>query len=316
MELIVLQPFTHLTTDPLPLTGLVVDKLFRIGNDKDTVRAFAEERFAEAAGTLDTFQLANNHVYAYVANKSTADAIKEVDALAFLHAFMVKTQLFMLALWMIKDNSANAYEGYLRLDDIHGPHYLSERFSNWFFMADCEQREVHFTAAELDTALAFYAQFDTVIPKVPNNEKRISGLIHDSRVARTLYFLQAARTTGDLLVKIAFYCMCLESLFSTDKEGINYRVAERTALFIGSEGPERRKILEDVTKLYGTRSKVVHGNLVKENQLSDLFERVKQGDAYLRACLAKILGDPAMLELFSEKPNEGIIEYFRARVFD
>jgi hypothetical protein len=110
--------------------------------------------------------------------------------------------------------------------------------------------------------------------------------------------------------------MCLESLFSTDKEGITYRIAERTALFLGTSGPERRRILTDVTKLYGTRSSVVHGDVVKPAQLPDLIERVKRADDYLRACLTKVLRDPPMRDLFSSQPEEAIVEHFKAQVFD
>ncbi len=240
----------------------------------------------------------------------------EKNGIAFLHIFIVKVQLLVLGLWMVKDNSVNPLRAYLCLDDQTGPHFLSEGFTTFFFTAHCDINTTHFTLEEFERSVAFYRQFDTVIPKAPQNENRLSGLTHDSRLARTLYFLQAARNTNDLLVKIAFYCMCLESLFSTDREGITYRVAERTALFIGSDGAERRRVLEDVTKLYGTRSKVVHGDLVRRSHLPELIDRVKRGDGYLRACLTKILGAPAMLELFSKKPNEAIIEHFRAQVLD
>lgn len=311
-----IQPITHLKiVEPLPVKGGAIDEFFRIGNHAETAGAFAD-KFKDSAGTLNTFQIANNYVYAYSANRYAKGEINETDGAALMHSFMVKTQLLMLALWMVKDNSANAYEAYLRLDDDTGPHFIGERFSNWFFMADCELRVIAFTRAEFEAALGFYEQFDRIIPKLPHDEKRVSGLIHDSRVVRTLYFVQAARATADLLVKIAFYCMCLESLFSTDKEGITYRVAERNAFFIGNHGPERRAIFDDVSRLYNTRSKVVHGDLVKKAQLPDLFERVKRGDDYLRRCLTKILGDPAMLELFSSKANEDIIEHFKAQVFD
>ena len=37
---------------------------------------------------------------------------------------------------------------------------------------------------------------DTVIPKAPYKERRISGLVHESRVSRTLYLVQGARKTG------------------------------------------------------------------------------------------------------------------------
>jgi hypothetical protein len=285
-EVTIQQPLLYLTLDALPTTGYLIEDNFRVGNHAATAHAFAAE-YADAAGSLDKFQLANNPTYAYLANRYAAGTMNQENGLAFLHAFIVKVQLLLLGLWMVKDNSANAWTAYFRLDDDAGPHFLSEGYMTFFFTADCELRAGHFNAEEFERAVAFYRQFDGVIPKLPYTQKRISGLTHDSRLARTLYFLQAGRNTSDLLIKIAFYCMCLESLFSTDKEGITYRIAERTALFIGSNGLERRKIFEDVAKLYGTRSKVVHGDLVKHRQLPDLIERVKRGDGYLRSCLRR-----------------------------
>ncbi len=315
-ELKVMQSIVFLTVDVLPVKGYEIEDSIRIGNDAPTAGAFAQKEFAETAGTLDAFQLEHNPTYAYVASRFTSGTMDEATGLAYLRAFVVKVQTLLLALWMIKDNSANALTAYYRLDDADGPHFISEDFTTYFFTADCELRTTHFTAVEWERAIAFLRQLDAAIPKLPQNERRVSGLIHESRLARTLYTLQAARNTSDLLVKIAFYCMCLEALFSTDKEGITYRIAERTALFLGNDGPERRAILEDVTKLYATRSKVVHGDLVKKTQLPDLLERVKRGDDYLRRCLTKIMADNALLHLFTKKPSEAIVEHFKAQVFD
>jgi hypothetical protein len=315
VEVFILQPISYLTVDPLPVTGYDIDDQYRIGNDAPTVDAIAHGKFAEPAGTLDTFQLAKTPTYAYVATRYREGALDQDTALDCLHNFIFKTQLLALGLWFVKDNSANPYRAYFRMDDGDGPHFLSDVFSTYFYTADCELRNEHFSKDEFDKGVSFYRKLNAVIPKVPQDETRISGLIHDSRIARTLYFLQAGRNTADLLVRIAFYCMCLESLFSTDKAGVTHRVSERTAVFLGRDGTARRAIYADIHTLYSTRSTVVHGAHVKPNKLPELIQLTRKGDEYLRRCLTQVLDDPALLDLFTKGAAKAVDNHFVDSLF-
>jgi hypothetical protein len=314
VELHVMQPITWLTLDPISPNGIRFEKDIRIGCDLAAAKELAE-KFLNDAGRIDTFQLANNPAYTFVANQYGQGTMDEPNCDAYLRIFVVRVQVFLLALWFVKDNSANALKAYLRVDDSQGPHCLAQTYTTWFSSSDCQYRSEHFSQAQLAEALKFYGELTAAIPHAPENEPQLSGLVHGSRLARAIYMLEAARNSSDLLVKIAFYCMCLESLFSTDKEGITYRIAERTALFAGTTGQERRLILTDVSKLYGTRSSVVHGDAVRSTQLPSLIERVKRTDGYLRVCLTKVLRDPPMRTLFSTQPKEAIVEHFKAQVF-
>lgn len=312
-SVLVLQPIGYLTIDPLhPADGYVIEKDIKVGNNPAAARELAQQ-LVVPAGTLDLFQLANNPTFAYVYKSHAVGTMDEANADAYLRIFVVKIVFLMHALWLVKDNSANPLTAYLRLDDQSGPHFLSQGFTLQTYTADCHTRPVHFSRTEFDRAVEYFHQIQAIVPQKPENEEYLTGL-EGSRLARTIYFAQAARTTNDLLIRIAFYCMCFESLFSTDMAGVAHRVSERVAVFLGKSGAERRAIYDDVHKLYGTRSTVVHGSEIKSSKVSGLVEVTVRGDDYLRRCLAKILADEALQELFAGKP-EGISQHFVNELF-
>ena len=70
-EVTIQQPLLYLTLDALPTTGYLIEDNFRVGNHAATAHAFAAE-YADAAGSLDKFQLANNPTYACLANRYAA----------------------------------------------------------------------------------------------------------------------------------------------------------------------------------------------------------------------------------------------------
>ncbi len=294
------QPIAYLTIDPLhPADGFVIETDIKFGNNPAAAHELAE-LFVGPAGSHDLFQLRNNPTFAYVHKSHAVGTMDEANADAYLRIFVVKTVFMMFGLWMVKDNSANGLRAYLRLDDQAGSHGLSNEHSTQFFTADCQLRYVHYSKAEFDRAVGYFHQIQTLVPHVPENEKYLTGLA-GSRLARTIYFAQAARNTSDLLIKIAFYCMCFESLFSTETAGVAHRVSERVAVFLGTNGAEKRAIYDDVHALYGTRSAVVHGGEIKSSKVPGLVAIAVRGDDYLRRCLAKILADAGLQQLFDGK---------------
>ena len=80
-----------------------------------------------------------------------------------------------------------------------------------------------------------------------------------ARYTRAVYFIQAARASSDIGVKIANYSTALEALFSTDAQELSHKLAERVACFLESAPSLRKQVFQDVKKAYGIRSKVVHG---------------------------------------------------------
>jgi len=77
-----------------------------------------------------------------------------------------------------------------------------------------------------------------------------------------------ARTRAD--DKIVDYWIALESMFSTEKTEVTYRVSMRTARFIGATGDERRDLRGRLKHSYGVRSSIVHGTRVRAERLNEV----------------------------------------------
>jgi len=309
------QPIAYLTIDPYPIdSGFTIEENLKIGNRPEAGAQIAS-MLASAAGTLDTYQLTHSPTFAYALSSWAEGAIDEADAEAKLRIFVTKIQHLMLGLWLVKDNSANPLKAYLRVDGASGPYYMGFGFANQFHTADADLRPTHFSNTEFEQGVEFYRQLSAVIPQRPESESRATGLVLGGRLSRTIYLIQAARTAPDLLIRIAFSCVCLEALFSTDTSGIAHRISERTAMFLGTTGPDRRAIYSDIHQLYRTRSAVLHGSSVKESKVPLLSALTRRCDDYLRRCITKILCDPLLLDLFERRPAGRVDAYFLDHLF-
>jgi hypothetical protein len=81
--------------------------------------------------------------------------------------------------------------------------------------------------------------------------------------------------------KLIDYIITLEALFLKEEENneLNYRIALRTALFIGSKKQEINQIRENIKKAYDIRSKIVHGSSkIKHEKLQELTYKMEEYD--------------------------------------
>jgi hypothetical protein len=314
VDLIVIQPLEYLTLDGIPEEGLQIDYDLTVSTDRRFITETVEMLFREAIGEIarNTFL---NETTAASTSLQTAKAadIDDETARRFLMRILSLSQQFLLTLWLIRDNSGNAGEGFVAVvERERGVMFFSQRPGTWNFTADCQLVPSTFSKVELDKAASYFKQLNDILPQIKWEfaAPRATGLVYESRIARTLYFIQAARGSSDIGVKIAYYCIGFESLFSTDTAGVSHRIAERTAVFVATTGTERRLAYRNVHALYGVRSKVVHGSTIKASNVAELFDLTKRGDEHLRQCVCRILAEPALLELFSTKKADAIDTYF------
>ena len=186
MELSVMQSMPYLVIEGIPKEGLHLSDDYWIGTDKELASAMAV-KLRSCAGSLEAEHLAENPVYAYVLKRYAKGHMDDQDGLLFASQFANTTQMLLLAIWLVKDNSANGGTTYLRHDHAGDPDFLSVTRSVYFFTADCEFRTETLIKPEFDKAIEYLALLEKTIPKVNANKKRLSGLIHESRIARTLY---------------------------------------------------------------------------------------------------------------------------------
>ena len=133
-----------------------------------------------------------------------------------------------------------------------------------------------------------------------------------ARTGRALEFVTAARESPNLAVKLANYCSALETLFTTDAAELAHKLAERTALFLGERGHDRRAVFATVKRAYSIRSKTVHGDTLAQKQLDDLPALSVSYDSLLRAVLNAILDDEALrTQVFDVHATEPLEEFFQ-----
>lgn len=80
----------------------------------------------------------------------------------------------------------------------------------------------------------------------------------------------------------------LEAMFLTGSERseLSYRLSVRIAKFLGTSQEEKNMIFSEIRKAYGIRSRIVHGDSVKQQDISEIAPKTEE---YTRLSLKKFL---------------------------
>lgn len=266
--------------------GKKIDDNARISNGAlNYKRIFENDVFKNSIGHIEA-QALENCTYVYEVGefnelKKVFDG--EYSAETYLNSLMRKMQIFLNALWLVKDNSVNLELGFLHIYPNNSP-LLGSITSNsgTFSPTNCfgEYTETIFTLEELDLAI----QFNNILlsggwerEKAGERLPSRNPLTKESgRVGRAFYFLMLARDESVLPIKIMNYCSVLECLFTSDSSEVTHKVSERFARFMGSSFDERKRYFKLVKDLYKIRSKAVHGQVVRETpeQMRELLKEI------------------------------------------
>jgi hypothetical protein len=119
-----------------------------------------------------------------------------------------------------------------------------------------------------------------------------------SRFERAFYFMQAARASSDLGVKIANYCICFETLFSTDIQELSHKLGERIACFLEKDVAKRLSLFQTIKKAYAVRSKIVHGSKGSSKAAASIKESSVSCDGIVRRILLQIIENPSIQKYF------------------
>ena len=107
--------------------------------------------------------------------------------------------------------------------------------------------------------------------------------------------------------------MGLEALFGPrDGDAVTFRVSQNLAFFLANTLEERLHLFRTVKKVYGQRSKVVHGEgeAVREAEYAPL---VHQAEDWLRTAVVRILRNRDYLDAFETAEKRD--DYFERLVF-
>jgi len=317
MELYLILSISELVLEDVPQEGLPLhdDCVIRVKNSG--VRTLAETISAQI-GSINVETIREPGV-GNCFQRVIPGPISDDDARRILLRAIVLTQQFFLSLWIVKDHSANTGEAHLLVGDraTGKADVFSQRVPFLLTNATCARTTTTFTKAEVDQAVAHFRVLEQVIPQQEwyPQAQRESGFVVKSRLFRALYSAEMARASAEIGVKIAYYCIAFEALFSTAKEAIAHQIAERAAILIESAAASRLTMYRNLKRVYGIRSTVVHGDALSAAKLAEFREIAKTTDGHLRRTFQRIFTEPPLLDLFATKTSQDIEIYFMGKLF-
>lgn len=234
----------------------------------------------------------------YIATGKFNEEIGDSDKIgsSFCGVLLREVQHFLHELWREKDHGGYVRDGFLLIYNNEYEDGLLYRasLSEIYVKANISREITFFNTMELDNAIKNWEGYE--LPTVKETEKgSLEGEwkhptpiyfqkdTENKPVGRFYFNIVAARASSITPMKILYYCAALESLFSFEKSPeIAYRISERTALCIGENLEDKKYIFDLVKKAYDVRSKVIHGNFFKNNELEQQRKLSLQIDELLR----------------------------------
>jgi hypothetical protein len=229
---------------------------------------------------------------------------------------------FFMALWLVRDNAVNCEMGFVEHQvPAQGLTYGSNYISAQFNLCNGNIASTKFSADEIRFARSYFQDFFLPVlfnrspgsdfAKIgPANQQKLlisSKAIH--RLTRLVYFLSGARCSSDLGVKLSLYMTCFEILFATDSNELTHRLAQRVAIYLYEKAGERLAAYQLIKRAYNVRSKVVHGDVLKDGVLSDLVNVSKEIDELLRTVVRRLVSDDSTRSLFDSE-NDVLDKFF------
>ncbi|PYT04420.1 MAG: hypothetical protein DMF60_15390, partial [Acidobacteria bacterium] len=258
--------------------------------------------FSELAGVVgrNAFLKADAVVHA-LADVPFDERLSAADQ--FIATFLQWVNDFLMALWLVKDNSVMCTDGYLLLIDPphHGSGMVRHHLGIYYWHSQLDRERVLFTPEELLNAKGFMSEH---IPRVGIPAEAGVAVaptipVDTPRLARAWYFAQNARMSADVSVKVATYVTCLEALLSTADGELTHRLAERVALMLSTETIEQRELFRLVKDAYDIRSKTLHGAPLGR-RVKKLVPTASKCDAVVRRLFLTVLSSPKLVELFNK----------------
>ncbi|MEO6287539.1 MAG: hypothetical protein ABIN80_23340 [Dyadobacter sp.] len=135
-----------------------------------------------------------------------------------------------------------------------------------------------------------------------------------NKLSRAYLLVTQARLSQYIPIKLAFYVIALECLFSSDdKSEVNHKVSERVSYFIGNSPEERIELFKKTKKLYDVRSKFVHGQSIK-SAIKDLSILSIEIDEILRRIFRKLIENKEVVDIFLGN-QKMLDEYYLKMIF-
>jgi len=289
------------------------DKL-HITNDRLFIESLLTPAFYKIAGDLESSYLKTTGAVVYCIEE-TQTFPNDDAANSFLVKHLIEVRSFLQMLWLVKDNSVNVDLGYLehpyKSTRATKTNVTRNSIAHVFSTSRGEVLTTEFSREELRRARHLFREFSGGT-KLGSQIAIDEGL---SRFERAFYFMQAARASSDLGVKIANYCVCFETLFSTDVQELSHKLGERIACFLEKDLTNRISVFQKIKKAYAVRSKVIHGSKGSLKAAPQIKEASVSCDNIVRRIFLQIIEGPSLQKYFwGAASDKDLEDYFIALV--
>src|SRR3989339_521844 len=297
-----------------------VFEVFNLSNDKELPKKlFGLKEFVPVVGYISFEKLINSPVFIAVGEANEfyhADINTESKLVAYKLTIL---QLFISCFWFVKDCCSNT--DVLYLYNTENKNIKSELKTTFFSNAKGEYSTSDFKLDELHEAeniffklYPFLAhkvdEFADQLEIVKNGEwikiSEVNKLAYNewNRIEKAFNFLIIARSNSFLPLKISFYVVIYETLFTTDNTEVSHKVSERISFYLGNNNAEKEEIFKLVKNAYAIRSKYIHGQRL-DKKLQSVEKQIDLSveiDSLTRRLLRKIILEDS--SIFTQNEND------------
>jgi len=281
---------------------------YYITTDKRRIDELIRE-FGAGLGSVETTYLLN-HASAVVYRLGEVE-IGEGGIEACLEKRTIDDMLALkrleMGLWLVKDNACHFDRAWLVARTPRGPATHTNTWAARMTSAEGTYEPVTFSSEELRLARSFKTPLPSYLRASDSPTMLAKGSL---RFQRFLYFLGAARESGDVAMKIAQYCSGLEALVSTSQQELSHQVSERVSALIAPPGPNRISNFKVVKQAYGYRSKAVHGSSFSPAEVNQLRDCSKAIDEIYRWLFSLYFQEDGRFRAAVEGTNENATQFF------
>jgi hypothetical protein len=278
-----------------------------ISNDPDVKAQWLTPQFSIAAGAIEATHLTaeSNLVF----GEFDAEDMR-LPPEGFLLVILAWLDMLLKNAWLLKDHAMECDAAFLRVEMDSGvswtKNFLAIRPS---FSDGYTDKNIGMSAKDLQEWGRTTDLVEGYLSEASSSPLRFMMEKGYARSGRAMQFVVAARRAQDIAFKIAHYCGALETLFTTESTELAHKLAERVAFFLGERGHNRRTVFAKVKSAYGIRSKLVHGDTLKPNQIEELPALSAECDVFLRAILREIFNSEDLKKTF-DSHNGAVEDYF------
>jgi hypothetical protein len=275
---------------------------FRMTNNITPIKSWLQDRlFLEQIGALEADSFQNStYVYSKKYAEELYDPIAVID-----HYFMHIAALFQF-MWFVKDNAIKLDYAFLHRKSIAIESVSNNVMFTDYYKADGSKSNTMFNKTEIERAIAFGDKFNNVLIDKRDDVTIDNIYTEASRLDRSFYFLQNARSAREVPMKITNYCISLETLLATRRTEISDQLCERIVLLM------KEDYTSLIKKAYNVRSHLVHGDTLAR-RLHSKDEQIKlsvQMDDLMRKLFVMIIEDDELSSVFVKYSKEKLADWF------